>query len=247
MLIQYHFVTLVFLSVLGLLIQSDGQDDDFVDCPLCADPTHYPQDPQSRFVAGENTLTCQTAFDLGNLSLPEDNCTFWQSRGEMICECAAGPAEPNECTLCESGTLPDPLRAAVPGRSCTEVQVDAKRDESQYCVSYQQTLGVYCGCDNPQATAPDQEVCRLCGGTNELQDPLNSVTLVIDVNETSQVSCVELEFTANLPGADCNEFQVLYQESCCPEDPDNATQDGAQRVFSIVLTWAVLSVSSILL
>jgi len=221
----------LLLAVLGVLISCchGQQGGALVDCPLCADPTFSPQDPQARFVAGTEVLDCQTAFDLGNLTLPQENCTFWQNRGETICQCAAGPPAVNQCQLCEDGTpLPDPLRAALPGTPCVLVQVAAQRDEMQYCPVYQETFGVYCGChnnnnnNNPNGTA---NVCRLCGGTNELPDPLMTVSFTRNTIATSsnQTSCVELEFAANLPDADCAEFQLLYQKSCCPTPPSKPT------------------------
>mmetsp|Transcript_61821 Transcript_61821/g.170952 ORF Transcript_61821/g.170952 Transcript_61821/m.170952 type:complete len:260 (-) Transcript_61821:176-955(-) len=220
-------------------------DEDWVDCPLCADPSHFPQDPLSRFVSGADTWTCQSAFDLGNLTLPVENCTFWQSRGEIICQCAEGPPETNDCTLCEDGsTLPEPLLEVLPGKMCAEVQVDAKRDEVDTCIVYQQTIGIYCGCDNPQAISPGQEVCRLCGD-RLLPEPLTLVSLVTPDNAQVDTACVELEFAANLPGGDCSELQLLYSESCCPDEPtpDPDPEDGAPLV---VTTWLGLSMLTLL-
>lgn len=231
------------------------EDDDelvLIDCPLCADPSHTPQDPLSRFVAGdETTLTCQSAFDLGPLQLPEANCTFWQSRGDLVCQCAEEAPAPNECTLCESGTLPEPLKEGLPGKVCSAVQVDAVRDEPELCLVYQQTVGVYCGCDNPLATAEDQDVCRLCGGSVELSVPLFPIVIVDEEGVNIQTTCVELEFLANLPGAaaDCQEFQQQYGESgCCPDPPTQSPTDGAmtQQVLHTILLAMVAGALSFL-
>lgn len=233
---------LAALLISNPIVSQTTDGDDVIDCPLCADPTHFPQDPEARFVSGADTWTCQSAYDLGNLTLPADNCTFWQSRGEVICQCAEGPAETNECTLCEDGSsLPDPLLEVVPDRICAEIQVDAIRDEAELCVVYQQTLGVYCGCDNPEATSAGQEVCRLCGGTTPLPNPLTMVPVLSSTNEVVETSCVELEFAANLPGVGCSEFQQLYEEICCPEpvvDPE--PEDGASSL--VTSTWLGVSV-----
>jgi hypothetical protein len=238
----------IIWAVAGLLISSSvhGQttdDEDSIDCPLCADPTHFPQDPLARFVSGADTWTCESAFDLGNLTLPADNCTFWQSRGEVICQCAEEAPETNECTLCEDGSaLPNPLLPATPEETCAEVQVDAKRGEAGVCIVYQQTIGIYCGCDNPQATSAGQEVCRVCGGETNLPDPLIMASLVTDNGDIIEASCVELEFAANLPGADCSDFQILYTEGCCPEEPapSPAPEDGAPLVASSLFGLSLL-------
>ena len=217
------------LTLPNITVGDQSVDDEIIECPLCSDPTHTPQDPFSRFVAGDQTLSCQSAFDLGSLELPVENCTFWQSRGDLICQCAAEPPEANNCTLCESVTLPDPLKEILPGQVCSEVQVDAKRGSEDLCVVYQQTIGVYCGCDNPLATAADQEVCRLCGGEQKLPVPLSPVAVIGEEGEEVETSCVELEFMANLPGANCQDYQTLYgNENCCLMDsPTKAPVDGA--------------------
>jgi hypothetical protein len=257
-------LVLLILAALGLLIANpihaqttsnttDNElEEDWMDCPLCADPTHFPLDPLSRFVSGAETWTCQSAFELEDLTLPSDNCTFWQSRGEVICQCAEGPPEVNECTLCEDGSaLPNPLLAAIPGKICAQLQVDAKRDQAEFCIAYQQTIGVYCGCDNPLATAAGQEVCRLCGDTSGdttqiMADSMKMVSLMADNGNTVEASCGQLEFSANLPGEDCSDFQLLYSESCCVEapTPSPSPEDGAPLV--VASSWLGLSLLMLL-
>jgi len=230
---------------------NDIDEDDVIMCSLCSNSSHIPQDPFSRFVVGSEAYTCQTAYELGPLELPQDNCTFWQSRGETICQCAEEPPpDANDCTLCESGTLPSPLKEGIPGKVCSAVQVDAKRGDEDLCVIYQQTIGIYCGCDNPIATHKNQNVCRLCGGTDGQEEerlpvPLFLVPVIIDEDTDTTTtsseevigmsSCVELEFEANLPGANCKEYQELYgKKNCClTESPTKAPKDGVVQKGSL--------------
>ena len=108
---------LVFSPSIHAQNSTNDEDEGLVDCPLCADPSHFPIDPLSRFVSGADTYTCQSAFELGNLSLPVENCTFWQSRGEVVCQCGGEPPEVNDCTLCEDGSaLPHPRHGESPSR-----------------------------------------------------------------------------------------------------------------------------------
>jgi hypothetical protein len=187
---------------------------EYIDCPLCANETHTPQDPFSIFVAGDATMTCQTAFDLGPVQLPKSNCTFWQRRGETICQCAAEPPPRNLCTLCQNGkSLPDPFLEVLPGMVCAELQLDARRDDPTNCVLWQQTYGFYCGCDNDPPM--ELNICRLCGDTSELLDPMASTF------ENGTFSCGEAEFDVNLPENDskCDEYISIYANRCCSELP----------------------------
>lgn len=208
-------------------------EEELVDCPLCADPTHEPQDPFALFISGPNTFSCQIAFELGALQLPPQNCSFWQSRGSIVCQCAKELPPRNECTLCEDkGPLPAPLKAGTPGRACAELQVDARRDSPDQCITYQQTYGVFCGCDNPQVTSTAYDVCRLCGDAS-LKLPNTVVSLSVDVNETVQTSCAEAEFAANLPGADCEEFQLLYSDFCCLEEAADESEEASRATSAL--------------
>lgn len=212
-------------------------DEGLMDCPLCVNPTHEPQDPFALFTSGPNTFSCQSAFELGVLRLPPQNCSFWQSRGSVVCRCADEPPPRNECTLCEDkGPLPAPLKAGTPERACAELQVDARRDSPDQCVTYQQTYGVYCGCENPQVTSQSYDVCRLCGSkaslgsgsddeNSRLKLPNTVVSLFVDFNETAETSCAEAEFAANLPGANCEDFQLLYSDFCCLVDAANESEE----------------------
>jgi hypothetical protein len=232
----------------SLAAQIEPEPAGYVDCPLCANETHIPQDAFSIFTSGDNTLTCQTAFDLGTLRLPEENCTFWQNRGDTICQCAAEPATPNDCTLCEDGgALPAPRKEGAPGRLCAQLQIDAKRDFAEHCIVWQQTVGVYCGCENPLATSAESEVCHMCGPETDLPDPVSIVPLLTDGNEETSTSCGELEFASNLPGASCLQFQVLYGGGACctnavPNDSngDGSDDDDVAPGNPVVLSWTAM-------
>jgi hypothetical protein len=224
-----------------------GQED--VDCPLCAQVGDEPAESELLSVfttsVGVDAVTCQTAFELETLRLPAENCTFWQNRGSTICKC--GPPVvvddvENDCKLCENlEALPFPSKEGTPGRLCAQLQVDAKRDLPENCIVWQQTVGVYCGCENPNATADLS--CRLCGDDTDLP---NYLAIAISSSDTNS-SCIELEFQANLEESNCNDFQSLYSDECCkgavPAD-DGETPSGAawrydQQTLSTVVVLAV--------
>jgi hypothetical protein len=234
-----HHTAYLILNLLCWCLSSHGQQNvEMVECSICADPTHQPQDPTARFVTGDgNAITCQSAYDLGNFSLSVEDCEFWQWRGEGICHCSNQTSEVNNCTLCQHSKLPEPLREALPGKTCAEVQVDAKRDDPELCHVYQHTIGLYCNCTNE----PVQDICRLCG-TTPLPKPLKVV-------EPIQKSCVELEFQANSDDSDCAAFQDSYQDSCCTQDstdpPINQDSSGSDRVQAWRYTLGLLLLSGL--
>lgn len=241
---SFLFVLLCSIFIDAAVGQSaaDDSNDVSIECPLCADPTHVPQDPNALFVSGDNTYSCQTAFDLGTLQLPAENCTFWQSRGETICRCAASAPEPNTCTLCDDGSsLPTPLLTATTDSSCAEIQVDSRRDEADLCSVYQKTFGIYCECEN--VASQQVEACRICGdsflptptATLSFEDPENS-------NQTITTTCVELEFSANLPDAICSDFQALGTADCCAQ-PTLAPTDPPSSAFLFTTSRLLILVS----
>jgi hypothetical protein len=59
----------------------------------------------------------------------------------------------------------------MPGVTCAEMQVDARRDYSYNCRVYQTMLENYYGCKNSKTTA---QYCCLCEGSL-LPDPLKTV------------------------------------------------------------------------
>jgi hypothetical protein len=229
------YIWFLSLGLFSKCVQGDQippEPPGYVDCSFCSEPGHVPQLNYSAFSSGKSVYSCQNAFELGVLRLPQENCTFWQSRGASICGCASEAPPENNCTLCEDGSsLPEPLMAGVPGKLCAQLQAEAKWDEPENCVVWQQTIGVYCGCGNPQATAVGQEVCRICGEGDEvnLPDPLLAVPLLTDLGEETSSSCGQLEFEANLFGASCDQYQIFYSKECCTstiEEPESTDDDG---------------------
>jgi hypothetical protein len=202
---------------------STATEEDLIECPLCSDPSRSPQDPFSIFVAGEATMSCQTAYDLGPLRLPELNCTFWQQRGDTICQCGTqDTSTPNTCTLCESGeALPSPFLEVRPNTICGQLQIEARRDVLENCVIWQQTYGVYCGCNNSIVTGDGYDVCRLCED-DEVFDPMAMVDYQrAEEREATEesLSCGEVEFLANLSNNSCSELTSMFGASCCRDAP----------------------------
>eukprot|EP00980_Cylindrotheca_fusiformis_P026547 scaffold16396_cov140-Cylindrotheca_fusiformis.AAC.8 len=218
----------VLLAVSLFIASSQGQTTDGnIDCPLCANSSHQVFG-YGTFVTDNGVITCDDAFKL-ELSLPPENCTAWQSRGENICECAAERPETNDCRLCDDGdALPQASLAGLPGVTCSQLQVDAQRDLADRCPIWQQTIGNYCGCNN---TANDS-MCRLCGANYTF----DSYKTVPGFEENTTISCGELEFSANLDGSDstCQQYQFLFEGQCCePAEGPNGDIDGSSSLLSI--------------
>mmetsp|Transcript_29061 Transcript_29061/g.41104 ORF Transcript_29061/g.41104 Transcript_29061/m.41104 type:complete len:290 (+) Transcript_29061:591-1460(+) len=216
-------------------------EESIINCTLCEDAS-APFDLSAIFVAGDETLSCQTAYDRGTIPLPESNCSFFQNRGATICRCGAPLSQPTDCSLCEDGSpLPNPLlEGPVPGESCAALAVDARRDSAENCIVHQGTVGTYCGCVNPVADAA--VVCRICG-TILLPVP----TKTVQAGDGMVASCGQLEFLANAnanavgggggSAADsCSSFQDLYFEECCSDTsvPTAAPTSGANMIPSFV-------------
>ena len=121
---------------------------DLVNCSLCVDPDAVPNDPDARFSTGTETLTCQDMYERGNMTLTQANCTLLHNIGRELCLCESDlPVFNDNCTLCQDGSdLPKPLHPGLPNITCAELQIDAKRDDEANCLTWQQTVGVYCGC-----------------------------------------------------------------------------------------------------
>ena len=237
-------------------------DDNYVACPLCADVSHTPQFNFSVFTSGANVFSCQSAYKLGTLNLPPENCTFWQSRGSTICGCASEPpVTNNDCTLCEDGSdLPEPFMAvgsgsSSSGRLCAQYQADAVWDDPDNCPLWQQTIGIYCGCGNtPQLVTDDKEICRICDGDDENNLLTLDALLEVSVEPTTHSeqssgskSCGELEFEANfLVGADCNQYLALYRQECCKpkevEQKEEPIDDSESAAYHHSYSYAVIIV-----
>lgn len=206
-------LSILFLLLLSLTLvqsQSTTTDSTLVNCTLCFDGSE-PNDLDARSVFGDITASCREVYNNGTILLPETNCTFLQGIGNSTCSCGTELPAVNDCTLCEDGTgLPEALLEAFPDETCAEVQVDSRRDEESNCVHYQSVVGHYCGCNNPDAT---QDVCRICGNSNDLPSPQ-----LIGANG---LSCMELELIANINGdlTACSAAQSAYSDTCCPATP----------------------------
>jgi hypothetical protein len=216
------------LCFASLFLSARGNNYDV--CPLCKVDGHQPQGYGTFYMDGQ-VITCNDAFQK-ELKLPEANCTAWQNRGDELCGCAAEPPVGNDCTLCQGGdSLPQGLLAGIPGTTCAQLQVDAKRDLPDRCPVWQQTMGVYCGCDNDLS----DNFCSLCGegfafDPSKMVDGLiSSVERAATVN--NKISCGELQFIANVPGSDytCEQYKFIFDDKCCDaiEDNDLDEIDGA--------------------
>jgi hypothetical protein len=120
--------------------------------------------------------------------------------------------------------------AGIPGTTCAQLQVEAKRDFADRCPTWQQTMGTYCGCNN---TISDS-FCRLCGEDGTF----DANKMVAGLEEGSTISCGELEFSANLGGTDfaCSEYQFLFGDQCCERVEPLGDIDGSSSLFSVGLT-----------
>lgn len=136
------------------------------------------------------------------------------------CACPNVPKPPTFCNLCESGQdLPIPHRKVVNGASCIEVQNETsfniavdfaleEEEESRYnCLDLQATVGIGCGCVNPEALAKS-EACHICGSKSPLPEPMR----IIDKYGSS---CLEREIHANTQWTNCTQEQEKYSDFCC--------------------------------
>jgi hypothetical protein len=198
-----------------------------VSCDLCADGS-APNDLSAIGNFGEITTTCGDVYNNGPVILPEANCTFLQGIGSSLCSCNKELPGVNNCTLCEDGSVvPRVLLESFPGETCAAMQNEARRDEEENCVHYQAVVGHYCGCVNPDAT---DDACRICG-SNDLPAPQ---LLVNNVDGNMNVSCIELEFNANVDGT-CGAAQNAYSKVCCPTlAPVAAPTSSGRRLFGLL-------------
>ena len=182
-----------------------------VECPLCKNPEAVPQDLGAVFVAGDDVVSCQTALNLGTPRLAEDDCQFWQYRGDTLCHCSSEQLRSNDCRLCEDGSpLPEPRRAGLPGRSCSVLQADAIRDDPSVCPTWQKTVGKYCGCGNEKVS---EGMCKICGDY-DLPSPVQTIDTRSIENFEEYTPCGKLEFMANLEGSDCDLYQFMFKDCC---------------------------------
>jgi hypothetical protein len=185
-------------------------------CTLCSGGT-YPFDDSARFKLGDDVLSCAQLYTLGP-SYPDAECPAFQTIGTNICSCNKPLPTINNCSLCENSILVDPRRKVM-GKTCSEIGVDAKRDDYENCQFYQATAGVYCGCDNPIAVA-STSTCRLCSGATELTSSNLEIVVTEGLNET----CGTLELQSNTlpvdgPGQSCEDYKFLFGSECCTPSP----------------------------
>jgi hypothetical protein len=190
-------------------------------CTLCLGGT-YPFDDSARFTLGQNVMSCDQLYDLGP-SVPEVDCPGFQTIGTNICSCNTPLPTISNCTLCEDSSLPALPRLKVMGKTCSEIGVDAKRDDYENCQSYQATAGVYCGCDNPIAVA-STSTCSLCPGGTQLVSSNLEIVFADGSNET----CGTLELQSNIlpvdgPGQSCEDYKFLGSQCCTPTPTPSPT------------------------
>jgi hypothetical protein len=93
-------------------------------------------------------------------------------------------------------------------------------------MALQATAGVYCGCDNPDAS---EDACRICGKDQLLPNPGRIA------EAKSDISCREAEYVANLEGSSsCSDMQGNFATACCGPDRVNPTNnDNDDALYSL--------------
>jgi len=185
-------------------------------CDICFDGSDVP-DPG--FAPPEldgdscGVLQQQAALDRQSVD-PILSCEEWLEEG-LLCSC---PSPEPDCKLCEDGSdLPQPDLLVDELNSCFALE---SRAEDSTCEAFQATAGVYCGCNNPQAS---EGYCRICGDGILLPDP----SVVAYQDEAGfDVSCARAEL--NRDGLSCDELRGNLQSVCCSEptpEPGVETED----------------------
>lgn len=173
-------------------------------CTLC-DVGETPFDPQATILFNGNLVSCQSVYDMGDLTVKggKDMCAFYYGLGETVCDCQKGTSPPvNKCTLCEDGSaLPFPNRRVIGQLKCSTIQNGARGDVPEKCDRYQSAIGHYCGCKNPITTP---KYCHLCN-TNLLPFPSRVV---------NGKSCLEHQFTATI-NRTCTATKKKVASACC--------------------------------
>jgi uncharacterized surface protein with fasciclin (FAS1) repeats len=129
-----------------------------------------------------------------------------------------GSTSPPGCNLCEdSSPLPNPNMEVEPGLTCAKLEeLASSAPDYESCPSFQATVGLYCGCQNPIAS---ESACRLCANNNGsgnglLPDPTRMVSLGPQF-DNGVASCVEAEFYANIMKDQCPFLQAELFRGCC--------------------------------
>ena len=155
-------------------------------------------------------------------SLDQEKCSVYAHIDVYACGCDATALPEPLCKLCENDQLPPNLGLSVDaqGSTCVEFMASlANVNDAGACFAFQATAGVYCGCENPVASA---SACRICGDTTLLPNP----QCVADTK--TGLSCSEAEYVANLNNTYyCDKIQENFAPLCCgPETVDAHDNDG---------------------
>lgn len=154
--------------------------------------------------------------------LDQEKCSVYAHIGVYACGCDAAALPEPLCKLCENDQVPPNLGLVVDaqGSTCVEFMTSlANVNDTDACFAFQATAGVYCGCENPAASA---SACRICGNSTLLPNPQR----VADTQ--NGLSCAEAEYVANLNDTYyCNVIQENFAPLCCgPEKVDPYDTDG---------------------
>lgn len=180
-------------------------------CSLCAGGV-APPDP-SKLILGSDNTTCKSlALEAveSNSTTGDDACNEYLLIGFTECDC---PRE-GLCALCEGedGDIPQPNKTISFDYTCSDLELEAllESEDSTTCQNWRATAGVYCGCQNQEASTG---FCRLCGEGKLLPEPSRPA------GANPRTTCLTLEF--NEAGLACDVLQSTYADLCC----DSSTSD----------------------
>jgi hypothetical protein len=236
---------------------TNDDDDEKGVCRLCGDDALLPF--PSLFSKADAVTCAELEFDA---NLIQNDCTGYQNQFRDTC-CSsvievplvttAAPVvvsttididdgdddDDVACTLCEDGSaIPNPNFFPIYGMDCISLQEQYANHVDSDCVAVQATYGVYCGCNNPNATSTASDdgtavvVCRICGGNTLLP---NATQLGIR-DPFDPVSCSEIEYEANTQtgGGDCQGYQAQFANRCGCESaiPPSSLEPSAVAVIT---------------
>ena len=191
-------------------------DDKYACMTLCPDGT--PVEQQQDIVGETSTGKMVTCGDVqatvANGIEEQARCNMYAQIGVYACGCDSTLLPEPACKLCENGQVPTNLLYEVDGKGNTCVEFMAELvyvDDPDACLAFQATAGVYCGCDNPVASA---SACRICGDSL-LPDPRRIADTEHDV------ACSEAEYVASLGAEFCANIQTAFADICCGPEQIN--------------------------
>ena len=197
---------IIFIMMMMRSTPTNGQ------CSLCAGGV-APPDPSKVLLSSDNTTCKSLALEAAesNSTKGDDACIEYLLIGLTECDC---PRE-GLCTLCEEEgiDIAEPNKTISFDYTCTDLALEAllESEDSTICKSWRATAGVYCGCQNPEASTG---FCRLCGEGNLLPEPSRSA------GPNPRTTCLTLEF--NEAGLDCDILQSTYADLCCDSSASDA-------------------------